>query len=592
MAILDQAQLGGVTYDLQDTKAQAMIAPAFSAAQAYSAGDSVTYNGTLYTFTADHAAGAWIGTDAAAVPGGVTGEVADLKSAFDSIAIISPNIFNADDALEGYYNNSKELAPTDTTQTIPLKHVNIPVSIGDTVRFSVDSLVSVYNIGNLLDANLTPLFIIRNGSAYASYTKNDAYYEVTVLNASVAYLAITFPVNNSTAFMITKNSAYPSEYIAFGIFINADAIPDDSIEPEKTTFAEEIEAIPTLEEQCIQSFTPEMTTGKYITITDGSESNLATGSSSDYLDLEDVTDVYTALTLNVSIYYYNDKKQPIDGFDDTDGVAKWYSLTPPKGAKYVRISNRTNILDNNSVVCVSKIRKSLNYLSDSVDNVVETLGNVSNILGMYDKVICFGDSLTYSQVYFGTGNSDQRQAFSTYPQILAKLSGIESAQYAVPGDTPETWWERYYGTAFADNGLYIVFLGTNGGLTDTIETDCPGTDISNYANTATGYYGRILQSIKNTGNSAVLIKIFGGGGDSKETTNDVIEQFGTRYGFPVIDVESPDRTDRNYHYYPNKTGYNALHFNDLGYAWLANIVKQRINNLSTDDKFLIMRRQE
>lgn len=81
MAVLDQAQLGGVTYDLQDTKAQAMIAPAFSAAQAYSAGDSVTYNGTLYTFTADHAAGAWIGTDAATVPGGVTGEVADLRSA-------------------------------------------------------------------------------------------------------------------------------------------------------------------------------------------------------------------------------------------------------------------------------------------------------------------------------------------------------------------------------------------------------------------------------------------------------------------------------------------------------------------------------
>lgn len=59
--------------------AMAMTAPAFSATQAYSAGDSVTYNEVLYTFTADHAAGAWIGTDATAVPGGVTGKVAELK---------------------------------------------------------------------------------------------------------------------------------------------------------------------------------------------------------------------------------------------------------------------------------------------------------------------------------------------------------------------------------------------------------------------------------------------------------------------------------------------------------------------------------
>lgn len=38
--------------------------PAFSALTAYSAGDVVNYNGGLYKFTADHAAGAWTGTDA------------------------------------------------------------------------------------------------------------------------------------------------------------------------------------------------------------------------------------------------------------------------------------------------------------------------------------------------------------------------------------------------------------------------------------------------------------------------------------------------------------------------------------------------
>jgi hypothetical protein len=61
-------------------QAMAMVAPAFSESNAYSAGDSVTYNGILYTFTANHAAGAWIGTDVAAVPDGVAGKVGSLST--------------------------------------------------------------------------------------------------------------------------------------------------------------------------------------------------------------------------------------------------------------------------------------------------------------------------------------------------------------------------------------------------------------------------------------------------------------------------------------------------------------------------------
>ena len=44
----------------------ATIAPNFSASTAYSAGQYIWNDGTLYRFTVDHAAGAWTGTDAAA----------------------------------------------------------------------------------------------------------------------------------------------------------------------------------------------------------------------------------------------------------------------------------------------------------------------------------------------------------------------------------------------------------------------------------------------------------------------------------------------------------------------------------------------
>lgn len=55
------------------------IAPTFSESDTYAAGDYVYYDGALYRFTADHAAGAWVGTDAKTV--GIGEDVAGLKSA-------------------------------------------------------------------------------------------------------------------------------------------------------------------------------------------------------------------------------------------------------------------------------------------------------------------------------------------------------------------------------------------------------------------------------------------------------------------------------------------------------------------------------
>lgn len=59
------------------------IAPTFSASTAYAAGSYVWYDGNLYKFTADHAAGSWTGTDAVSVSlaGDLGAQVIDLKSA-------------------------------------------------------------------------------------------------------------------------------------------------------------------------------------------------------------------------------------------------------------------------------------------------------------------------------------------------------------------------------------------------------------------------------------------------------------------------------------------------------------------------------
>ena len=62
------------------------LAPDFSTSTAYNAGDYVWYNGTLYRFTANHAAGSWTGTDASAAV--IGNDLCDLKSAFNANAFI------------------------------------------------------------------------------------------------------------------------------------------------------------------------------------------------------------------------------------------------------------------------------------------------------------------------------------------------------------------------------------------------------------------------------------------------------------------------------------------------------------------------
>lgn len=84
------------------------LAPAFSTSTAYTAGQYTTYDGKLWRFTTDHAAGSW--NAAHAVQANLGGDVSDLKSAFESQNDIianfinenSLNLYNSLKAIPGY----------------------------------------------------------------------------------------------------------------------------------------------------------------------------------------------------------------------------------------------------------------------------------------------------------------------------------------------------------------------------------------------------------------------------------------------------------------------------------------------------------
>ena len=79
----DAAASASAAYSGSGLAAKNSIASDFSSSTAYTAGQYVYYNNTLYCFTADHAAGAWTGSDATAVTAG--GQLTDLKNALNII---------------------------------------------------------------------------------------------------------------------------------------------------------------------------------------------------------------------------------------------------------------------------------------------------------------------------------------------------------------------------------------------------------------------------------------------------------------------------------------------------------------------------
>lgn len=207
--------------------------------------------------------------------------------------------------------------------------------------------------------------------------------------------------------------------------------------------------------------------------------------------------------------------------------------------------------------------------------------NGLDVLSAFSNVTCCGDSLTASVVYThdnGDGTHQVRSAYKKYPMILGQKIGAEAESVATGGYSATDWWGAYASRIVQkENHLIIIYLGTNGGLTDTLATDAPGTDYTQYANTNTGNYCKMVAKSLEVGARVLLIKIHHGGGGDTFTTNDVIDQIAEKFSVAVVNV--PELLERKYHAFPDNTGVNDLHLNDLGYAAFAEALIRNVGNL-------------
>lgn len=232
--------------------------------------------------------------------------------------------------------------------------------------------------------------------------------------------------------------------------------------------------------------------------------------------------------------------------------------------------------------------------ADAIQTVVNTAVNNAvntafsgyyqyNILSVFKNITCIGDSLTYSQVY--TGASASRQAYNPYPTVLAKRCGATETILATAGDTASQAWNRNGGNIIQkDAQLTIIYLGTNGGLTDTIDTDCAGDDYTQWADTNTGAYAKLIAKSQSVGSRVVLIKVHSG--PNVSITNGVIDNMGAKFNVPVISNTYLSGT--KYHSYPDGSGTNGTHYNDFGYAVFADQIANSISQLSAEDAVKII----
>lgn len=200
------------------------------------------------------------------------------------------------------------------------------------------------------------------------------------------------------------------------------------------------------------------------------------------------------------------------------------------------------------------------------------------------NIVCIGDSLTEGCIVGSTVISEN------YPYYLKQFTGANVTNAGKMGYTAQDYWNYISNVPLTSaTDIVIIMLGTNGGLTDTLEKDVAFDDrrtitediktpYQNFANTNTGCYCKIIEYImektQNHANIVLVIPPYNYYNADKwhevQTARPVIPKIGERYHIPVIDAY-------------NESGMNAwngstyrpednIHFNAPGYKKLAGFI--------------------
>ncbi|WP_040191057.1 SGNH/GDSL hydrolase family protein [Clostridium culturomicium] len=236
----------------------------------------------------------------------------------------------------------------------------------------------------------------------------------------------------------------------------------------------------------------------------------------------------------------------------------------PKGCVRLRVCSYKDFNSNLKQIPIVKM---------PAKEEIKEIANENTLL--VQKVFCIGDSLTsgayYDTIYNGKSIKE------SYPYYLSKKMRCSIVNGGWSGYSASEWWNTAlpkYDLSLYDT--FIIWLGTNNGLTDTLATDVdPFTNYNNFALTETGYYCKIINKIKEVSPNAniFLVSIFASKGNVP-TTNTVIEKISVKYGTGYININSDGKLYPSDIYHPFG---NAVHFGKIGNLEVATRIYNFIN---------------
>lgn len=512
---------------------------------------------TAETYTAAHWTNAVLGDDVSA-----------LKSAIEETELF--NLLDSDDDtyVDGYYVDGNGNLVQANGYFVS-NHIACPGG-GKTYVCTYASAtgatpVRVYNSSGSRLANVT-----------GTLSSDGKYLTFSIpVSANAAY----FTVNGRTAlteFMIVEGTEYPESYVPSVALKDAVklTLTEDyqKLENDNAVISDVLGMIYSGEQSVATSVAVQ---GYFVNATNDSINASSNFNISNSIALEKgqiisvTAQGYSTVVGMICIYdAVNDKYLTVVA--STDNTLKEYTYTASQKCS-VRISyNKTYT----PVVKITTTDTTSTVLNDLIDANQKTIIEYPQ---MFDNVVFVGDSLTY-------GHDGNTRLTKNYPFFFGKLADCTVSNQGLSGRTAKEWWDEL-GVSFDFSGFdcAIIYLGTNQGLTDTVDDDCK-EDYTQNTDNNTGCYGKIIGKIQAT-NPGCKIFLIAGPEEyhSRETAmNPAVRSLASFYDCGLIDLEDSILSDDGTTTSRERKLYrpvDGIHYDVLGYLTFANLVYDSMTNV-------------
>ncbi len=207
------------------------------------------------------------------------------------------------------------------------------------------------------------------------------------------------------------------------------------------------------------------------------------------------------------------------------------------------------------------------------------------------SILCIGDSLTEGDY----GSEPQGTAYvkdENYPFYMQQLLKCRVSNQGVCGYSASAYWKLKLMTIDFESispDIILIMLGTNAGLTDTVETDTKisdGDTFRDYADTNTGAYCKIIEYCMNRTNfeAQIILCTPTHVGKARPVHRSavanaypVVLQIAKKYSLPVIDLYK----EGGFSDYNDKVmqPIDTLHFGRIGYSRLGTFIGSKVMSL-------------